>query len=163
MQPHSMCAVALVGFMWSTSTPVKVSSSGMRVVYTKQGAYASHSYDLSNISESADRRELRVSIMRSGGGLACTVNVRRSSLEEGCEVTITHDTQHVAGLREVFNLYRVRVSNGMSYNSMLYKGFSGEFQTLDRVKLNLTCDVKRDDDSYASVGYEIERYSTVLA
>lgn len=162
MQPHSMCVVSLVGLMWNSLSPKQVSRCEMRVEYTKRGSYAFHSYELSNIYESPDRRELRVSVMRAGGGLACTVNVRRSSLQEGCEVTMTHDTIHVSGLREVFHLYRLKASGGMSYNSRLYKGFAGEFQTDDYKKLDLVCEVLNDNDVHVPVRYQIERVSATI-
>lgn len=157
MQPHSMCVVSLVGLMWNAYNPRKVNSCQLRVEYTKQGSYAFHEYSLSNITESADQRELSVNIMRSSGGLSCKVTARRSSLQEGSEITLSHDTIHVAGLREVFNMYRFRIANGMSYNSMLYKGFSGDFQTDDYKKLVLSCEVKNRDDVFVPVRYEIER------
>lgn len=162
MQPHSMCVVSLVGLLWNSIDRKKVSRCEMRVEYTKRGSYAFHSYELSNIYESPDRRELRVSVMRAGGGLSCTVNARRTSLEEGAQVTMTHDTIHVAGLREVFNLYRLKVSSGQSQNSRLYKGFGGEFQTDDYKKLDLYCEVLNDNEVYVPVRYQIERVSATI-
>ena len=152
-----MCALALAGYIWNSYENPVVSKCVMRVEYRRDGNYVSHSYDLTNIQESSDKRELKVSIMRSGGGLSCVMNIRRSSLEEGSEITMTHETNHVSGLREVFNLYKMRISNGMHYNSMRYRAYSGEFQSSDRKKLDFTCEVKTKSGTFIPVRYQLER------
>lgn len=163
MQPHSMAAVALAGYMWNSHSNPVVSKCVMRVEYRRDGDYVSHSYDLTNVQESSDKRELKVSIMRSGGGLACTINLRRSSLQEGCEITMTHETIHVSGLREVFNLYKMRIANGMHYNSQRYRAFEGDYQSSDRKKLTLTCEVKTRHGNFVPVRYELERTQLILS
>jgi hypothetical protein len=90
------------------------------------------------------------------------VTARRKSVEEGSEITMTHETIHVSGLREVFNLYKLKVANGLSYNSEKYKAFAGEFQTDDYKKLDLNCEVKQRDDKFIMVKYLIERTDLVL-
>gem|GEM_PF-3689265 len=154
--------VSLVGLMWNSPQPLKVLKSEIKVEFRKEDIFAWHSYDITNVTESSDRREVSASIMRSGGGLACVMHARRSSLEEGCEVTLTHDTNHVAGLREVYNLYRLKVQSGMSHNSEKYKGFTGEFLTDDYKRIDLTCEVKRSSGEFTPVKYEVERRELVL-
>lgn len=156
MQPHSMCAVALAGFMWNRPVKVPLTSVAMKVEYTYQGVYKYNHYTLSDITESTDQRELSVRIMRSSGDISCTVRLRRSSAQEGSEVTMTHDQNHVSGLREVYNLYKEKVANGMHYNSMKYRDFRGEFTDSSRKKLRLVCAVKQSDGSFRDVPYELE-------
>lgn len=155
MQPHSMCAVALVGYIWNSHKEMNISKCVMSVEYRNRfGDYKSNSYDLSDIEESSDRRELKIRIMRSGGGLACKVIARRSSTSEGAKITMTHETIHVSGLREEFKLYAKDVSEGMHYNSQRYRRFVGHFGS-GRESLNLVCEIKRDDDTYYSSAYKL--------
>ena len=163
MQPHSMCALALAGYVWNCYDSSAISKCVMRVEYRRDGEYVSHSYDLTNVRESNDRRELKVQIMRSGGGLSCVMNIRRSSTQEGSEITMTHETIHISGLREVFNLYKMRISNGMHYNSARYRAYGGEFQTSDRKKLDFTCEVKTSSGSFVPVRYMLERTQLIHA
>ena len=69
MQPHSMAALALAGHLWNSYVPPKIAKCVMRVEFRKHGEYVSNMYDMLDITESSDRRELKVRIMRSGGGL----------------------------------------------------------------------------------------------
>jgi hypothetical protein len=162
MQPHSMCVVALSGLIWNSPKPIKVLKAGMAVEYRKRGAYIRYYYDLTNIEETPDRLNLKVTVMRSGGGLSCTVNARRTSREEGSEITMTHETIHVNGLREIFRLYRFRISGGRHENSERYGRYEGDFQSDDYKKLNLRCEVKLDDGSFVTEPYDLERVDLVL-
>lgn len=162
MQPHSMAMVSLIGLIWNSSTLKKVSKMDVKVEYRRNGSYAFHDYVLSNVTESSDRREISASIMSTNSGLSCVMHARRSSLQEGCEVTMTHDTNHVSGLREVFNLYKLNVSNGMSYNSTIYRAFSGSFQTDDYKRIDLVADVKLKSGDFVSSPYQVERTGLVL-
>ncbi|MFZ1721552.1 MAG: hypothetical protein WAU07_03530, partial [Microgenomates group bacterium] len=77
-------------------------------------------------------------------------------VREGAEVTQTHSTQHVSGLREVYNLYRGTVSGGMHYNSVKYKSFHGEAPyKSDPKQLHLYSDVRRKDGGFSPVLYEL--------
>lgn len=163
MQPHSMAMVSLVGLLWNSSTPKKVSKMDVKVEYRREGSYAFHDYVLTNVTESSDRREISASIMSTNSGLSCVMHARRSSLQEGCEITMTHDTIHVSGLREVFNLYKLNVASGMSYNSMVYKAFAGAFQTDDYKRIDLTAEVRLKSGDYVPVRYEVERTGLVLS
>lgn len=165
MQPHSMAMVSLVGWIWNSSNLIRVSKMEVRVEYRHRldASYAWHMYDVSNVIESSDRREISARILSTNSGLSCVMHARRSSLQEGAEVTMTHDTIHVSGLREVFNLYKLNVSNGMSYNSMVYKAFSGSFQTDDYKRMNLTADVRLKSGDYVPMNYQVERTGQVIA
>lgn len=155
MQPHSMCAAALVGYIWNSHDNPKISKCVMSVEYRNRfGEYKNNSYDLTDVEQSSDGRELKIRIMRSGGGLACKVVARRSSTSEGSKIAMTHETIHVSGLREEFKLYSMDVSEGMHYNSMRYRRFAGHFGAA-RESLNLVCEIKRDDDSYYSAAYKL--------
>lgn len=156
MQPHSMCAVALTGYLWNNYDKTIESKYTMRVeYYNRYGDYVSHSYDLTDVKESSDKHELKIRIMRSGGGLACVVRVRRNSLSEGCKVEMEHETIHISGLREEYKLYKTDVSEGRHYNSMRYRRFAGHFGS-EKKKLSLVCEIKRDDGSYYSAAYKLE-------
>jgi len=158
-----MCALALAGFIWNSYSNPVVSKCVMRVEYRRDGLYVSHSYDLTDIVESSDKRELKVSIMRSGGGLSCVMHLRRSSTQEGSEITRTHESIRVSGLREVFNLYKMKISNGMHYNSMKYRSYGGEYESDDRKKLSFTCEVKNTNENFVPVRYVLERTQLILS
>jgi hypothetical protein len=156
MQPHSMAVLALAGFIWNRPRRYSINKAVMRVEYLKNGKYASNIYELTDIEESEDQRELVVRTMRGGGGLSCTMDVRRSSAQEGAEVTMTHRTIHVSGLREVFKLYKTKIVAGMHYNSRRYRNFKGEYMTPDRKKLRMYCEVKRSDGYFTEIPYDLE-------
>lgn len=162
MQPHSMCAAALAGFMWNRPESLNVKKCNMSVEYRKSGEYKMNTYELSDIRESADKREITVFVMRGGGGIACQVAIRRNSAQEGSEVTMTHGQIHVSGLREVFNLYNKRIVSGMHYNSERYRNFAGEFRDSGRKKLWLRCEVKSSYGSFYDVDYELEMRQLTL-
>lgn len=155
MQPHSMCAVALAGYVWNRPEIKQVSSGVMHVEYRKDGTYKKNIYRLGNIHVSPDGREIKVRIIRDGGGISCEITIRRSSAQEGSEVTMTHGQIHVAGLREVYNLYKLKVASGLHYNSERYRAFAGEFSS-DRKKLRFVSEVKNRSGSFVPVGYELE-------
>ena len=163
MQPHSMCAVALAGYMWNRPESLNVSKCNMAVEYRKSGDYKMNTYELSNIRESVDKREITALIMRGGGGIACTVTIRRSSAQEGSLVTMTHGQIPVAGLREVFNLYKKRISSGMHYNSERYRNFQGEYRDSGRRKLWLRSEVKSSYGQFYDVDYELDIRQVTLA
>lgn len=155
MQPHSMCAVALAGYVWNRPEPKHVTSCVMGVEYKRDGTYRKNIYRLSNILTSPDNREMRVHIVRDGGGISCEITLRRSSTQEGSEVTMTHGQIHVSGLREVYNLYKNKVSSGMHYNSERYRNFKGDVSS-NRKKMQLWCEVKNRYGNFITVLYELE-------
>jgi len=128
----------------------------MNVEYRKKGIYKLNKYELSNFILCSDNKEFRVHIMRGGGGITCDITVRRSSKDEGSEVQMTHSQQHVAGLREVFKLYKRRIASGLHYNSMKYGSFEGDVIHPQRKRMRLYCNVKRKDGGFAPVPYELE-------
>ncbi|MBD3279419.1 MAG: hypothetical protein GF390_01765 [Candidatus Pacebacteria bacterium] len=156
MQPHSMCALALASYYWNLSQPATITGCTMSVDYqTKGGKYKSNKYILSNIQESTDRRELKVHIMRGGGGIACTITIRRNTLQVGASVVMTHSQQHIAGLREEFRLMRKSIVNGQHYNSRKYRRFEGEAHADGRA-MTLRCEIKKDDGSFTTVPYSLK-------
>ena len=160
MQPHSMCVVALANVVWNSGKMIThLSSASMNVSYeNSERRTRNMKYDLSQFQLSSDRREFSVSVMRGGGGLACTVTARTNA--DG-HVVMTHSNQHVSGLREEFNLYKDAVKSGRHYNSMKYKDFSGTISNERSMKL--TCEIKVDKNKYISVPYELSVTSLVYS
>jgi hypothetical protein len=156
MQPHSMCAVALAAYVWNRPRRLEVTSSVMNVEYYKNGRYKLNKYELSNFIQCTDGTDFRVHIMRSGGGIACDVTVRRFSLSEGTRVEMTHSQQHVAGLREEFRLMKKRIINGRHYNSQRYRNFEGEAIHPDRKRFKFYCEVKQQNGYFVELPYELE-------
>lgn len=159
MQPHSQCAVALAGFIWNNRSDEKVVGADFKVWWQDlSGQYNQHVYNMKFISESDDKLSFSVMTQRDGGGTdPCTIQLWRKSPEEGSLITMYHQTNHVSGLREEFNLYRLAVSNGMHYNSQKYRAFHGGFRTDNWKDLDLISEIKRSDDTFAEVRYQIER------
>lgn len=155
MQPHSMCAVALVNYMWNRHSPTGIKSCVMNVEYYLRGKYRLNKYELTGIKESEDRKSIKVYIMRSGGGIACQITAERNSASEGSKVTLTHSQNHISGLREEFNLYKNKVIQGRHYNSQKYRNFSGESRHPDRIRFQLDSEIKRKDD-FEYLSYELE-------
>lgn len=156
MQPHSMCALAFARFYWNQYDPIVVKGNViMRVEYqTGTGAYKTNEYRLANIQESSNQLELKIYIIRSSGGISCEITVRRNSHSEGAEVTMTHSQQHVAGLREVYQLMKKRISSGRHYNSEKYGTYEGESD--DPKKLVLNCEVKNSRGGFVRIPYTLE-------
>jgi len=155
MQPHSMCAVALSDYIWhwdgATGKDYRVSVEYRRY----DGTYRSLKYRCTP-TLSTDRRQLDVFVVRDGGGIACTVTLMKSG-SEGSEVTSRHSQQHVSGLREVYNLYRGKVKNGMHYNSLMYKRFEGELiSRADPKKMRIVTEVLVDEYKFVPISYQVE-------
>ncbi len=153
-----MCALALANYIWNNYQRQPESEFRMEVDYrTQAGIYKSLKYRLFNVQASSDNLELKVTVQRDGGGIDCEITCRRSSYSEGAEVTQTHSMQHVVGLREVYNLYRGKVSGGMHYNSKRYKSFRGEAPyKLDPKKMHFYTEVRRPDDSFVELLYVLK-------
>lgn len=151
-----MCAAALATYVWNRPERMEVTSSVMDVEYRKDGVYKLNRYELSNYISSTDNREFRVLVMRGGGGISCNVTVRRSSLDEGSEVTMTHSQIHVAGLREVFTLWKMRIANGQNYNSFKYGAFEADVMHPKRLKMKFYCQLKHANGYYITVPYDLE-------
>lgn len=158
MQPHSMCALAMARCLWNHPEQIKVEGSvHIEVEYqSAKGTYKNNHYRISDIRESSDRRELQMYIIRSSGGISCTMTVRRSSTSEGAEVVLYHSQQHLAGLRETFRLMKKRITEG-SHNktSQKYENFEGESNYHDR--LTLYCELKKPKgDGVVTVPYNLK-------
>jgi len=156
MQPHSMCTLALVNYIWNsyrTDVPIRATA---RVEYqNRYGRYVSNIYRLFDIQISDDNRHLSVSTIRDGGGLSCTMDARRPSASEGSRVTMTHRTQHRAGLREEFSLYRTGIRNGKHFNSEVYGDFSGSVNPSNVEHIRLQCHLKNKFGQYVPVNYDL--------
>lgn len=156
MQPHSMCAVAIAGYIWNSHKKQKVLKCVMSVEYRdRYRKLKVNIYDLTDIEEGDKGRELKFRIMRSGGGLACKVLARRISHSEGTKVVMTHETIHIAGLREEYKLYTMEVREGRHYNSIRYGEFSGFFGA-GRESLSLKCDIKNDEGYFVTTDYKLK-------
>ncbi len=158
MQPHSMCAVALAGYVWNkweikerartSKDPIKLSSCEMKIEYRlPDGQFRNLGYKLSNISIEKNTK-VTVDIEKSHGSLACKVIVERSS--EGSEINIYHSEHHATGLKEKYNIYTESV-DGRHENSLKYGKFKGNFGS-DFEKLVLSCGIRRD------IGSSSERF-----
>lgn len=135
MQPHSMCALALANLVWNQGYGDSIAFSRILVEYqTPKGTYKKNYYDLNQIKVDGDK--FSVAIKRSGGGLACTMDVKKNSSDE---VEMTHRTQHIAGLMERFTLDKKRIRKGDHRNSRKYNTFAGDI-TQD-TNIELVCDV----------------------
>lgn len=156
MQPHSMCAVAVAGYMWNRPYRKSISRLSMDVEYRSEDKFRNLVYDISNIQESSDQREIKLSIVRAGGGLACTMLIRRSSAAEGSKVTMTHETTHVAGLREEYYLYKNTIQSGRHHNSRKYGDFSGSIDE-SRENLTMICGIRNiKTDRFYDVVYRLK-------
>lgn len=153
-----MCALALSNFIWNGYAGAPQKEYRMRVEYRQhEGNFRRLYYRLFAVEVSPDNRQLQVNIIRDGGGIDCRITVRRASTSEGSELTMTHGEQHTAGLEEIFNLYKGKISNGMHRNSKLYREFSGEvFSREDYKKMWLFTDVKKADGSFVKIRYMLE-------
>ncbi|NCN24162.1 MAG: hypothetical protein COU65_02895 [Candidatus Pacebacteria bacterium CG10_big_fil_rev_8_21_14_0_10_42_12] len=155
MQPHSMCAVALAAYMWNRTSPVFVSNARAKVIFTRHdGAPRSLYYDL-NVESRQDDTKFVVKVIRSVGGIACSITVWRNSSEEGTRVHMTHAQQHISGLMETYKLYKDKIDNGNHRNSMKYKTFSGKVLQDDRKKLELYSDVKMPRGGFRKIRYDL--------
>lgn len=152
MQPHSMCALALSYYTWINER--QYSFCRMRVKYRNNKGERVMYYDLKEIEYKG--KQLSTSIVRSGGGLACRVTAKLESSER---VEMTHGTQHVAGLTEIFTLRKKEIIGGYHKNSMKYRNFSGTVK-LDSIgeetKIELRCDIKSENSNeFYKVEYEL--------
>lgn len=110
----------------------------LRVSYTnRQGDTKNNYYDLKEIKISGENR-FSVSIQRSGGGLACVMDVTRNSKSSN-HVEMTHGTIHIAGLKEVYKLRKDEIVDGEHRNSIKYKRFHGRIKYEEQ--LELTCEI----------------------
>lgn len=152
MQPHSMCAVALSYYTWINET--KYSFCRMRVKYKSHKGERLMYYDLKDIQYRGN--QVSTSIVRSGGGLSCTIT---SKLESSERVEMTHGTQHIAGLTEIFTLRKKEIIGGHHRNSLKYRNFSGYIKKDslgDETKLELTCEVQSaSGKDFYKVDYEL--------
>jgi len=154
MQPHSMCAVALSNYIWYANGQAGVDYRVTVEFRRHDGTYRNLKYRCTP-SLSTDKSRLDIFIIRDGGGIACTITLDKRGAE-GSEVSSSHSQQHVSGLREVYNLYKGKVKNGMHYNSLMYKGFEGELITqADPKKMTMKTEVKVTQDRYATINYLI--------
>lgn len=156
MQPHSMCAVALSSYIWNRPVPEFVARARMDVEYrNKYGEYRMNKYELEVTSRQKDDREFNVYVIRAGGGISCTLTVRRNSTQEGAEVTMTHSQQHVSGLREVYRLMKKEITGGLHYNSEKYGAFKGWVTNPDNKKMDFMSEVKNDRGQLIPRVYQI--------
>lgn len=132
MQPHSMAAMTFASYIWNNEQSQEyryetIVGGETEVEYRdKYGAFRDLFYRMEVVGRSSDDKELQIYVLRSGGGIACVVTVRRNSLQEGAHITMTHSQQHISGLREEFNLMKKSITQGMHYNSEKYKNYKGQ-------------------------------------
>lgn len=155
MQPHSMAALGLAGFVWNNPYKEIKSSARAEVEYRKRAdELKTNYYDLSGITLSSDNRTLTVTIGRVIKGAPCTITIRRDTDDVPCKVTMTHSPQHVADLREEFRLTRSQIQDGRHYNSYIYREYNGKFTVDDCSRSDLSCEMKNREDRYVWVNYK---------
>ena len=167
MQPHSMCAVALAGFVWNhpevrpeTKDPykeVEISRCNMTVEFRHpRSGYRHIMYDLTNIERSKDDLEMKFRIVRSSGGIDCKIEMRRNTRSEGAEVKMTHSPAHITGVVEIYNLNKKDITSGRHQNSEKYRNFSGDFSS-DRKTLMMYCEILRERNN-PNAGVDVSMY-----
>jgi len=130
-----MCAVAVANLIWNQGKS-NLEFCRFRVEYqTPKGTYRHNFYDCTIQIE--DRKRMSVTIKRSGGGLACTIDLKEDSQNW---VEMTHQTQHVAGLLERYRLEKKEIRDGQHRHSEKYRDFRGQIKHEDT--LELVCEVK---------------------
>lgn len=148
MQPHSMCALALSYYTWINKA--EYSSCRLRVRYRNKFGEKTNYYDLKEIDHSG--RNLSSYIIRSGGGLACTITAKIDSYDK---VEMTHSIQHVAGLTEIFTLRKGEIIGGYHRNSKMYRNFYGSVKT-DETTIELKCEIlDKSEKNFIKVDYEL--------
>lgn len=155
MQPHSMAALSLAGFVWNNPYKVVKSSARAEVEYRKRAdELKTNYYDLSGITLSSDKRTLTVTIGRVIKGAPCTITIRRNTDDVPCKVTMSHSQQHAADLREEFRLTPSQIQDGRHYNSYIYREFRGKFTVDDCSRSDLSCEVRNRELRYVWVNYK---------
>jgi hypothetical protein len=162
MQPHSMASMAFASHIWNNGQNQnylyqEITGAEVEVEYRdKHGKYRDLFYRINVVNQSADKRELQLYVVRSNGGIACTMTVRRNSLQEGAHITMTHSQQHVAGLREEFQLMKKSITQGHHYNSEKYKNYKGQILYEGR-EVDLETDVIIDSHRglYVTLPYKV--------
>jgi len=152
-----MCALAVAHYVWNDPYHQVPKSMMMNVEYrNRYGEYKLNKYELSDIRESSDKRELSAYIIRGGGGISCTITIRRNTTLEGAELEMSHSQNHVSGLREVYGLMKEKIIQGRHYNSLMYRNFEAEQVGPERKKLKLRTEVKQTDNQFKTAEYDLE-------
>lgn len=150
-----MAAMSLASYLWNKASRSEVKKAEVEVEYrNRYGDYKHNIYQLEVTKRSSDDRELQIYVIRAGGGIACTLTIRRSSTSEGGHVTMTHSQSHVSGLREEFVLMKKAIREGMHYNSGLYKAYSGDI-VYEGQQINFTSQVRNKQDVFVNLPYVI--------
>lgn len=124
----------------------------VRVRYSNSKGSHNNYYDLKDIQYGY--RSVSAYIIRSGGGLSCTMTAKVDSFDR---VEMTHSVQHIAGLTEIFFIRKGEIVGGYHKNSRRYRNFGGTVKYDGKdTQINLTCDIRSDrgDDFYKS-DYEL--------
>lgn len=153
MQPHSMCALAVAGYVWNRPTPIdqkylRKKFNDVEIEFTNhEGKTRKMYYNLEITKRKADETELDIKAVKSSGDLACTLEIRRGSSAESSRVTVVHQTQHVSGLKEIYNLYKDYTTGGHHENSTKYGKFDAKFESgaLDRTVCAVSTELVKKD------------------
>lgn len=151
-----MAMLALSYYTWIQGMNLR--SCRLRVSYRNFHGSKNNYYDLREIDHSG--KTLSASIVRSGGGLACTMTAR---LDSSDRVEMTHGTQHVAGLTEIFTLRKDEIVGGHHRNSLMYRSFAGRVKA-DGTKIELVCEIKdKSGREFLKFPYELSIDSKQLS
>ncbi|NCN83047.1 MAG: hypothetical protein GW947_03705 [Candidatus Pacebacteria bacterium] len=159
MQPHSMCALAVAGYVWNRPAPIdpkyqRTKFNNVELEFTDhRDKTRKIYYNLEITKRKADEKELDIRAVKSSGDLACTLEIRRASNDEGSKVTVVHQTQHVSGLKEIYNLYKDYTTDGHHENSTKYGKFKAIFDSgnLDRTTCEVRTELVRKSDGWSRV------------
>jgi hypothetical protein len=144
-----MCAVQIAHLIWNLGKDP--SFCEVRIQYRSHDNTETKYYRC-NVKSDGDR--FTAEIIRSGGGLSCTITAK---LGTNGRVEMTHSTQHISGLREEFTLAKNKkdLDGGKHYNSLRYGEFGGKIG-LDDVSLSLECQLRnKDGKSFTKVPYDL--------
>ncbi len=136
MQPHSMCALAVAAYVWNRPKPVDKKYLGekfsVEIEYETQSRERKQlEYKIEITQRDTKEEKMVVRAIRSHGGLDCRLTLERNSSAEGSKVTVRHSQQHVAGLREIYELHNKYTRSGHHVNSMKYNRFDATFSDDD--------------------------------
>ncbi|PIR60836.1 MAG: hypothetical protein COU67_00050 [Candidatus Pacebacteria bacterium CG10_big_fil_rev_8_21_14_0_10_44_54] len=131
-----MCALAVAAYVWNRPKPVDQKYLGKKfsieIEYETQFRERKQLIYIIEITQRDTKEEkLVVWTQRSHGGTPCSLTLERNSNVEGSKVVVHHSQQHVAGLREIYDLYDRRTQSGHHINSKKYNRFDATFSDAD--------------------------------
>lgn len=151
-----MAAMMFASHIWNKSSRDEIKKAEVEVEYqNRYGQYKYNIYNLEVSNRSKDDRELQLYVIRGGGGISCTLTIRRNSTQEGGHVTMTHSQNHVSGLREEFVLMKKTIREGRHYNSAKYRNYAGDISN-EGEEIDFVSEIKNDQGNFIPLRYKIK-------